>query len=128
MSPGLSIGVSELPPTMTDAAGLDHPCPFGPHSLPPSCVPALSLVSWGPFLSVPRPAQGSSLHLRIRCLPPHQLVFLCPFVFEVSGPCSPNEVGMGAQVSLPDSTRRGVGLIPANREVMSPCLSEAGHL
>lgn len=41
------------PPAMMNAAGLDHPCPFGPHSLLSSCVSALSLVSWRPFLSVP---------------------------------------------------------------------------
>ena len=55
--PGTGIGVSELPftppPATARAAGLDHPCPSGPHSLLASCVPALSLVSWRPFLSVP---------------------------------------------------------------------------
>lgn len=41
------------------------PCPFGSHSLPPSWVPALSLMSCGPFLPVCLPAQGPSLQVHL---------------------------------------------------------------
>lgn len=91
------------PPAMTNAAGLDHPCPFGPHSLLSSCVPALSLVSWRPFLSVPGPAQDSSLYVHIHLF---SLCFSVSLFWRSLGPAH-NAVGMGvkgAQVPLPHST------------------------